>query len=272
MQVHKPITLHEALTLLAERDGAITPVAGGTDLLVCWYHADHEDDQLLDLSGLRAELQALKLTEDELEIGGLTTYWDLIDSPAAAEFPLLAQAARQVGAMQIQTRGTWAGNIANGSPAADGVMALMAYDAIVILKSRGGIMQVALDQFFSGYKQSLQQPDQLIVGIRVPRRMRQQEWFYKVGQRSAQAISKVGVALVQDECGWRVVANSVAPFVCRCRTLENALNAGKSFQSPAEIRQILSSDVAPIDDIRSTAKYRATVLSRLLYYWLAENA
>jgi CO/xanthine dehydrogenase FAD-binding subunit len=188
-----------------------------------------------------------------------------------AEFPLLVQAARVVGAMQIQTRGTWAGNIANGSPAADGVPVLMAYDAVVVLQARAGRVEVPLDQYFTGYKQSVRRPDQLIVALRIPRRPRRRQWFYKVGARSAQAISKVGVAAVQDARGWRIVANSVAPYVCRCPALERELDAGRTFASPDEIRQVLAADIAPIDDIRSTARYRAAVLSRLLYFWLAER-
>ena len=273
MRVLTPTTLDDALAMLAAEGRFLTPIAGGTDLLVSWHHQSKDDLSLLDLTPLCEQLQPLRLTDDLLELGGLTTYWDVLASPEVSmAFPLLAEAARQVGAIQIQTRGTWAGNIANGSPAADGVLVLIAYDATVILQSRTGQIEVPLDQYYSGYKQSVRRPDQLIVALRLPRRQREHEWFHKVGTRSAQSISKVGVAVVKDDGGCRVVANSVAPAVCRCRTFENALTTGKTFQNPEEIRQVLDNDVAPIDDIRSTARYRATVLSRLLYYWCLENA
>jgi xanthine dehydrogenase small subunit len=267
-----PKTLDEALELLAAEGRSLTPIAGATDLLVCWHHQPKDDLRLLDLTLLRDRLGPYRLTRDFLELGALTTYWDVLAAPAvSAAFPLLAEAARQVGAIQIQTRGTWAGNIGNGSPAADGVLVLMAYDAIVILQSRAGQAEVPLDEYYTGYKQTLRRPDQLLVAIRVPRRRREHEWFHKVGARGAQAISKVGVAVVKDEKGWRVVANSVAPVVCRCHALEQALGDGRAFQSPAEIRALLDRDISPIDDLRSTARYRATVLSRLLYFWLVEN-
>jgi len=257
--------------MLAAAEHPLTPVAGGTDLLVCWPQQPKDDLHLLDLSRLR-ELQPLRLTDECLELGALTTYWQVIESREVSRaFPLLAQAARQVGAIQIQTRGTWAGNIANGSPAADGVLVLMAYDASVVLQSRQGLTEVPLDRYYTGYKQSVRRPDQLITAIRIPRRRRALEWFHKVGTRRAQAIAKVGVVVVRDAQGWRVVANSVAPIVCRCRALENALAGGRSFQSPEEVRHVLRNDISPIDDIRSTGRYRATVLSRLLYYWLVEN-
>jgi len=249
-----------------------TPVAGGTDLLVSWHHKLKENLDLLDLSRLGGELAPMRLTSDSLELGALTTYWDVIASPEASRaFPLLADAARQVGAMQIQTRGTWAGNIGNGSPAADGVPVLMAYDAAVVLQSTRGRREVPLDGYYTGYKKTVRLPDELIVAIHVPRRSRKVEWFEKVGARSAQTITKVGVAVVQDERGWRVVANSVAPYVCRCRNMEAALQQGQRFKSPDEIREILRNDIAPINDMRSSANYRETVLSRILFYQLAAN-
>lgn len=260
-----------ALDLMADSAPPPTPIAGGTDLLVSWHHRLKDDLALLDLS-LLPELRAFRLTDEFLELGGSTTYWQVIESAEVSQaFPLLAQAARQVGAIQIQTRGTWAGNIANASPAADGVPVMMAYDAVVVLQSRDGTVEVPLDQYYTGYKQSVRRPEQLIRAIRMPRRERKFEWFHKVGARSAQAIAKVGVAIVKDAHGWRVSANSVAPFVCRCRALEAALDAGQSFASPAEVADMLKPDISPIDDLRSTAAYRERVLSRLIYFRLEER-
>jgi len=270
VNILRPTNLNEALAMLAETRTPLTPIAGGTDLLVSWHHKAKDDLSLLDLSSLH-ELRRLKMSDTHLEIGALTTYWDVIcDSRAREEFPLLAQSARVVGAIQIQTRGTWAGNIANGSPAADGVPVLMAYDASVVLQSRDGTSEVPLDRFYTGYRQSVRRAEQLIVAIRLPRRPRQFEWFHKVGARSAQAISKVAIAMLKDETGWRVVAASVAPVICRGRNLERALDAGQTFSEPQEIREVLKTDISPIDDIRSTATYRATVLSRLIYHRLRE--
>jgi CO/xanthine dehydrogenase FAD-binding subunit len=252
---------------MAGSSAPITPIAGGTDLLVSWHHRPHDSITMLDLSPLR-ELATMRIGDEWLELGALTTYWDVIsaDGAVADEFPLLIQAARVVGAIQIQTRGTWAGNIANGSPAADGVPVLMAYDARVVLQSRHDCVEVPLDQYYTGYRASVRRADQLIVGIKLPRRTRSNQWFYKVGARAAQAIAKVGVATVKDSGGWRVVASSVAPVIKRCRALESALDRGQQFNDPSEIAELLKSDVAPIDDIRSTADYRLAVLSRLLYF------
>ncbi|MEP0845997.1 MAG: FAD binding domain-containing protein [Phycisphaerae bacterium] len=273
MQVLTPSTLDEALAMLAAGGTPPTPIAGGTDLLVSWHHKPKDGLRFLDLSRLTGELGDARLSPDELVLGALTTYWDVICSvEIASAFPLLAQAARQVGAVQIQTRGTWAGNIGNGSPAADGVPVLMAYDAAVVLQSVGGRREVPLDAYWTGYKQSVRRPEELIVAVRLPRGRRDFEWFHKVGSRTAQTISKVGVAAVHDDRGWRIAANSVAPFVCRCRNLERALDAGRAFANPDEVRAALAADISPIDDIRSTAEYRARVLSRLIYFALAAQS
>jgi len=264
-RVLTPSTLDEALEMMAEVPRP-TPIAGGTDLLVSWHHRPKNDLPLLDLSRL-TELAVCELTDDYLHLGALATYWQVLASPdISAAFPLLAAAARQVGAVQIQTRGTWAGNIANGSPAADGVPVLMAYDAVVTLRSSSSSVDVPLDRYYTGYKQSMRRPDQLITAIRVPRNKCRAAWFEKVGARSAQAIAKVGVAVVQNENGWRVVAASVAPTVRRCQHFEQALEAGRDFESPEAIWQVIRADVAPINDLRSTAAYRAQALSRILYY------
>jgi CO/xanthine dehydrogenase FAD-binding subunit len=274
VEVFRPTSLEQALDMLAQSaaDGGrpVTPIAGGTDLLVCWHQQDKDDWRLLDLS-LLDELRPFHLTDETLHLGGMTSYWQVIESDeVSAAFPLLVDAAKQVGAIQIQTRGTWAGNIGNGSPAADGVPVMMAYGAVVILQSRDATTEVPLDRYYTGYRQSVRRPDQLITGIRMPRRQRDVQWFFKIAPRYAQAIAKAGLAVVHDSEGWRVVANSVAPVVCRCPHVEQALQAGRTFNTPNEVLAVLEQDIAPIDDLRSTATYRKKALSRVLYYQLAE--
>ncbi|HHN77193.1 MAG TPA: xanthine dehydrogenase family protein subunit M, partial [Phycisphaerales bacterium] len=246
------------------------PIAGATDLLVHW-----PDQQttltgtLVDLSRIDA-LRGHRWTDDELVLGALTTYWDIITDPRAGdELPILPRAARTVGAVQIQTRGTWAGNIANASPAADGVPALMALDADVETAGENGTDRVPLDAFYLGYKQLNMQPGRIITAIRVPRRRYGFSSFIKVGTRNAQAIAKVGTAITHSDAGWRVVANSMAPTVRRCRALEDALDRRTPIARPEDFIPLLEQDLAPIDDIRSTAAYRMNVLARVLFHALA---
>ena len=270
MNVLLPETVADACAMLAAEPEAV-PMAGGTDLLVHWpERLDEHDKTYLDLSKLD-ELKPLLWKDDELVLGGLTTYWAVIrDERATAEFPLLSVAARQVGAIQIQARGTWAGNIVNASPAADGVPVLMAYDATVVLQGTDGKEEVSLSEFYTGYKEMRRRPDQLVRAIRIPRRHYSFQMFEKVGPRAAQAITKVGVAVTRSAMGWRVVANSMAPFVCRCPALEALLDLEKPVTSPDDLLPAIRKDVSPIDDIRSTARYRETVMARVLYYGLRE--
>ncbi len=273
MSVLFPRDLAEALAMRADHPDA-TPVAGGTDLCVNWPQslaAGPRSRVWLDLSGIE-ELRALSWSDDGLALGACVTYWDVLqDRRATRELPLLGQSARQVGAVQIQARGTWGGNIVNASPAADGVPVLMAYDAVVVLRSRERTVKMPLSEFYDGYKEMRMQPDELLTGIHIPRARYDFEWFEKVGSRSAQAITKVGVAVTRRGREWRVVANSVAPTVCRCRAVEDLLASGSTVSGPDSLATALAHDVSPIDDVRSSARYRGRVLARLLYWGLREQ-
>lgn len=265
MRLLLPESRTQALALLAATPDAL-PVAGGTDLLVHWPVRTAEHDRTyLDLSPLH-DLKGVRWENGALVLGGLATYWDVIrDARAAQELPLLVEAARQVGAVQIQTRGTWAGNIVNASPAADGVPVLMAYDAVVVLESVRGTVDVPLADFYTGYKRMRRAPDELVVAIRIPRRAYALQHFVKVGLRCAQAIAKVGLAVTRSSDGWRVVAASMAPTIRRCAALEQLLADGADLRAPGDLVPAITHDVAPIDDIRSTAHYRRQVMARVLY-------
>jgi len=267
-----PETVRDALAHMAGRDGVTTPIAGGTDLLVHWpLRLGERDRTYVDLWQLQ-ELKPLRWTADALILGGLTTYWDVIrDRRAGDEFPLLVAAARQVGAIQIQARGTWAGNIVNASPAADGVPALMAYGAVVVLESQRGTEEVPLDGFYAGYKDMRRRPDQLIVAVRIPRRRYSYQTFAKVGSRRAQSIAKVGLAVTQSDDGWRVVAASMAPTIRRCPAIERLLQQGAVLRDSDDLLPAIARDVSPIDDVRSTAEYRRRVMARVLYDELRET-
>lgn len=271
MRLLMPDTTADACSMLAD-DPTAAPLAGATDLLVHWpQRFDEHERTFIDL-GAVSELQPLVWSDDALTLGAMTTYWQVIREPRVRrEFPLLIDAARQVGAIQIQSRGTWAGNIANGSPAADGVPVLMAYDAVVELASRDGTEEVPLADFYTGYKEMKLRDDQLIRAIRLPRRSYDFERFVKVGPRRQQAIAKVGVAISRSEDGWRVVASSVAPTVRRCAEIEKQLAKSTELDSPDDLLPPVRRDIAPIDDIRSNAAYRERVFSNILFHALKEK-
>ena len=268
MTAVRPADLREALELLGERpaETPLVPLAGATDLLVHWpVRPEARDREYLDVTAL-GELRGVRWSDDALELGALASYWDVIvDRRANEELPILVASARQVGAIQIQSRGTWAGNIVNGSPAADGVPVLMACDAVVVLASRKGTREVPLDRYYTGYREGARRHDELIVAIRIPRTPRPLQRFVKVGPRRAQAIAKVGLAVTRSETGWRVVAASVAPTVRRCSSVERLLHQDGIPDAPEALEAALRADVSPIDDLRSTAAYRLRVLGRVLF-------
>lgn len=258
----QPRTLDAALRMLRD-EGPLVPLAGCTDLYVGLHFGTVPQQRFLDLSGLRT-LGGIRLRGDALVIGALATYTDLIRSPLVRRrLPILAEAARWVGSPQIQNRGTIGGNVANASPAGDTLPVLAVAEATVVLRSTAGERRVAFGDFYTGYRQTVMAPDELIVAIEVPR-VAGRQWFRKVGTRAAQSISKVVMAAVRADRP-RVALGSVAPTVVRARRAEEALASGAPI---AEAQRALQEDICPIDDIRSTAAYRREVSARLLaQFW-----
>jgi xanthine dehydrogenase small subunit len=253
----EPRSLKDALAML--RDEALTPMAGCTDLYVSLNFGTLEHTHFLNLWRLDG-LRTIAERGGVLSIGALATHTDLIRSPLVRKrLPMLAAAAREIGGVQIQNRGTIGGNVANASPAGDTLPVLAAVDATVVLQSAAAIRRVPFSAFYIGYRQTVRRPDELIVAFEVDR-VRGRQWFRKVGTRAAQAISKVVMAGVFGESP-RVAIGSVGPTVLRLPQTEAAIAQRASRD---EIRQTLVSEIVPIDDIRSTAEYRRRVAGNLL--------
>lgn len=271
MRILLPESFAEACALLAEVPERIA-LAGGTDLLVAWpQQFDRRDATFIDLSKL-AELKPIAWTQDTLVLGAATTYWDVqSDARVGEAFPLLARAARSVGALQIQTRGTWAGNIVNASPAADGAAVLLAHEAVLELVSSQAREMVPLADFYRRGKGSRRRPDQLVRSIHVPRRDHSIAAFDKVGARAAFTISNLSLTIVRSAAGWRFVAGGMAPQVARCPNLERLITSEAPIASPDELLPALRADLAPVDDIRASAAYRERVMARIAFTRLAET-
>jgi CO/xanthine dehydrogenase FAD-binding subunit len=253
----RPRSLADALTMLRD-EGTLVPLAGGTDLFVALNAGHGRAARYLDLWDLD-ELRGIRRDGRWLTLGALTTFTDCIRSKKIARrLPILAEAAREIGGVQIQNRGTLAGNIGNGSPAGDSLPVLAAAGAIVVLASRSdGEREVPLDEFYTGYRATVRRPDELIVRLRI-KVPRGRQLFRKVGTRAAQAISKVVMASI----GNRIAFGSVAPTVVRARKVEAYLDGGGA--DLEEAQRLLGEEIAPIDDLRSTADYRRRVAANLL--------
>jgi CO/xanthine dehydrogenase FAD-binding subunit len=249
-------------------EGPLVPMAGCTDLYVALNFGTLRPTRFLDLWRLDA-LRGIEARGQMLRIGALTTYTDLITSGVIRRrLPMLAAAAREVGGVQIQNRGTLGGNVANASPAGDTLPVLLAADAGVVLRGAGGTRLVPMTSFYTGYRRTAARPDELIVHFEIPA-VRGRQWFRKVGTRAAQAISKVVVAGVWDKAARpRLAMGSVAPIPLRLAQTEQALGSGAPL---AEAQAILQREIAPIDDLRSTEEYRRQVAANLLGQFCAET-
>ena len=272
-----PRTLDEALALLADEPDAWRPFAGGTDLMVVFESGRLAHRKFFSIWQLD-ELRGIEETPEHVTLGALTTYTQVRRSETLRrEFPMLCQAARETGSIAIQNRGTLGGNVANASPAADSPPALLAYGAQVELTSAAGSRWVDYAEFHTGYKQTVMRADELVSRIRLPRpRGGAKQYSRKVGTRRAQAISKICFAGLAEVEGGRVAEvrialGSVAPTVLRCRRAEAALK-GRALDAETirAARLELESEIAPIDDVRSTADYRRRVAGNLLEDFLSD--
>jgi CO/xanthine dehydrogenase FAD-binding subunit len=256
-----PKDLEAALAIFDAEPGRWRALAGGTDVMVLLAAGKLAQARFVSLWKLDA-LREIEVAKDHVTLGALTTYTEVQEHAAMrAEYPMLCQAGSETGGVAIQNRGTLGGNIANASPAADSPPALLAYGADVELLSARGARWVAYDTFHTGYKQMVLAPNEIVSRIRLPRVAGPRVHFYrKVGPRKAQAISKVCFAGCADvEKGEaRIALGGVAPVVLRCKRTE-ALLADR-----AAAKRALAEEIAPIDDVRSNARYRRKVAENLL--------
>lgn len=266
-----PGSLEAVAKLLANEPGEWIPIAGGTDVMVLYAAGKLTARKLVSVWNLK-ELRQIEATPEELRIGAACTYRDLRRHEIIVrEFPMLASAASWTGGIANQNRGTLGGNIANASPAADSLPALLAYEAEIDLFSARGTRRVPYTEFHSGYKKHALAADELIRSVCLPRKSQGYlSYSRKVGARNAQAISKVCMAAlgkvshgtIQDV---RIGIGSVAPVPLRLRETERVLNGKEAVLAIVEeARRSVARQIQPIDDIRSTARYREAVAENLV--------
>jgi len=270
-----PPTLTEAVRILAEQPKMWLPIAGGTDVMVQFSAGSLRSRRLLSLWNL-AELRRIEVTPRELRIGAASTYSDLRRNEiVTSEFPLLARAAGWTGGIANQNRGTIGGNIVNASPAADSLPPLLVYEADLILISVRGERRVPYRNFHTAYKQMDLAPDELVKSVCLGRQFSSYAHYSrKVGTRNAQAISKVCIAAVaqmedQTLTDIRVAFGSVAPVPIRLAETERMLQRQHLADSLIErARRSAAGETRPINDARSTARYRSAVVGNLVAEFL----
>lgn len=272
----RPGTLNEALEALAHTPATI--LAGGTDLFPA-FTGSQLSGPILDLSSV-SELKGIRLTAQFIEIGGRTTWSELLAASLPGGLDGLRAAAREIGSVQIQNTATIAGNICNASPAADGVAALLALDAEVTLASRTDSRTLPLADFVLGNRKTARRADEILTRVRIPRRWENAtSAFLKLGARRYLVISIVMVAanlLIGTDGRVREAAicvGSCSPKALRLGELERALVGASVGPQLHEIpRPEHFSTLSPIDDVRATAAYRKEVAQTLVHRALDECA
>ena len=261
----RPTTLQAALDVLASGDCRIA--AGCTDLFPAT-ERKILGGPILDVTGIAA-LRGLSHTGEGLRIGATTTWTDLIRADLPLALDGLKLAAREVGAKQIQNRGTIAGNLCNASPAADGIPPLLTLDAAVELSSANGTRQVPLQDFVLGPRQTVLRPDELVTALHIPKSaMAGHGHFLKLGARKYLVISiAMTAARIEFQDGVVTQAalaiGSCGPVATRLPGIENSL-IGLPLEASAINDALVSQAIAPIDDIRADARYRHVSAAELM--------
>jgi len=278
-QYFAPQKIEEALEILSRYGREIKVIAGGTDLLVQYYDRLYEVNGWLDLRNI-SRLKNTRINKNVMEIGAMVSHAQLENSEDIKKYyPVLSQAASDIGSPQIRNRGTIGGNIVNASPAGDLLAPLMAYKAKFKLLSGKDETLIPAENFFLGPKKTILRPDQLLVQIilPLPKKNTYGCWI-KIGKRKALIIATITLALVVEMTednkivkDARTCLGSVAPTPIEVKEIRKKM-VGKIFNQLdfAELGQIVEDKISPIDDIRGTREYRKDVAKEIMVNALEE--
>jgi CO/xanthine dehydrogenase FAD-binding subunit len=278
-QYFAPQKIEKALEILARYGKEIKIIAGGTDLLIQYYDRLYEVNGWLDLENIK-ELKEIKIYQNQIDIGAMVTHTQLEKSEDIKKyFPILNQAAADIGSPQIRNRGTIGGNIVNASPAGDLLAPLMAYDAQFRLLSTQGEKIVPAEEFFIGPKKTILRPEQLLVQIILPLpKKKTYGCWIKIGKRKALIIATITLALVVEMAednktikDVRTCLGSVAPTPIEIIEIRKKM-VKKNFNQLnfSELGQIVEDKISPIDDIRGTREYRKDIAKNIMINALKE--
>ena len=274
VDVLTPRSLDEALNILHENRNGLKIIAGGSDVIVQLRDGVIKAHELLNILSIK-ELRFVRKDNDRIHIGALATYSDIVHSQLTRDhaWPLV-QAARQIGAIQLQNTATIGGNLGNASPAGDSLPPLYALDAVVVTRSKGERREIPIENFFLAYRKTALKPDELIEQVYFNALGAQDRGaFLKLGLREANAISIVDVATVLRRRGKnetfakaRVALGAVAPNIRRARGCEQTLtNKPLNHEVLKTAASLAANDATPIDDIRGSAQYRKDMVTSLVY-------
>jgi len=278
-QYFAPQKIEEALEILSRYEIEIKIIAGGTDLLVQYYDRLYEIDNWLDLKNIK-DLKNIRINKNQMEIGAMVTHTQIeISEDIQKYFPILSQAASDIGSPQIRNRGTIGGNIVNASPAGDLLPSLIAYKAQFKLVSSREETIIPAEAFFIGPKKTILRADQLLseIILPLPEKNTYGSWI-KIGKRKALIIATITLALVvRMDKDNEIIQNasvclgSVAPTPLEIKEIKEKM-IGKKFKQLDfnQLGGMVEDKISPIDDIRGTREYRKDVAKEIMINALEE--
>ena len=275
----RPVDVADALQALAQ-GGQVTPLAGGTNIMVNLKRMPLETDLVADLSGLR-ELKLISTNNDNMRLGAGVTFARLLEwSPGGAVEGLMRPMCAAFASPLIRNLATVGGNLCDASAAADISPPLLALDATVELQSAArGLRVLPLPEFFQGVRRTARRADELLTAIEFPRPAGNEHWFYyKLGKRKADAISIVSVAMtvalsqgIVERA--RIALGAVAPVAMRVSQAEELLRGEPLNEVVINAAAASAAQEArPIDDFRATSAYRRQMVAALVRRGLAQIA
>jgi xanthine dehydrogenase small subunit len=270
----RPGTLADALRLLHD-DPSATVVAGSTDWGVEVNLRGSRAASVIAIDRL-GELRGLHVDAGRVEVGAALTLTE-IERRLDDRVPLLAELFPQFASRLIRNAATFGGNLGTGSPIGDAAPVLLALEASLVLASVDGEREVALSDYFTGYRQSVRRPDELIKAVRIPLPPARLAAFHKIAKRRFDDISSVAIAFALEVSDGvvrraRIGLGGVAAMPVRALATEAALEGQPWTEATAQAAaEVLGGEGTPIDDHRASAAYRAAMLGQSLRKLYAES-
>lgn len=273
IEVLSPKTVEDCLTILSDDSRKIQLIAGGTDAIVRMKEGKWRPDVWVNIKGI-SDLRFIKKIGPQIHIGPLTTHTDIVQSEILkGSADVLIDAAREVGATQIQNMGTIGGNLGTASPAGDTIPALYVLGAVIELSSFDAKRYIPIEEYFLGPGRTVKKDNEMITNIIIQAQEENEiSIFQKLGPRKAQSISIVNVAIAltmekdSRKClGGKIAFGSVGPTIVRAKKCEAMLTlAPLDHEYIQNIATVAWKEVMPISDIRASAEYRRDMASALL--------